>query len=382
MDADGKNVKRLTDTPGYDGGAFFSPDCTKIVWRASRPKAGKELDDYKRLLAQGLVRPTQLEIWVANADGSEARQVTYLGRRLLRAVLLPLGQAAPLLLQLRRSQGAGVRHLGDRRRRHRPRAHHLDAPASTASPCSRRTAPASPSPPTATRAQPGETDVFVARWVDRPRSAAGAGAETAAADRFRDDVRWLADDAREGRGIGTAGPRRSAASWLAEPLPRARAWSRRGTDGCFQSFDVPVAVEARAGTAVTPRRRARGRATPSGPPSFSATGEAAGEVVAAGYGITAPELGIDDYKGIDAKGKIVVVRRFTPEGAPFADKEVEQRYGDLRYKAWNAREHGAVGLIVVDSPPAPATPAGGGAAARASALDADRRRRATPASRS
>ena len=65
MDADGKNVRRLTHTPGYDGGAFFSPDCTKIVWRASRPKPGAELEDYQKLLAQGLVRPTKLEIWVA-----------------------------------------------------------------------------------------------------------------------------------------------------------------------------------------------------------------------------------------------------------------------------------------------------------------------------
>ena len=46
MDADGSNVKRLTDTPGYDGGAFFSPDCSKIVWRASRPSPGEELEDY------------------------------------------------------------------------------------------------------------------------------------------------------------------------------------------------------------------------------------------------------------------------------------------------------------------------------------------------
>jgi hypothetical protein len=58
MDRDGKNVKRLTEAPGYDGGAFFSRDCSRIVWRASRPE-GEELADYKRLLAQGLVRPTR-----------------------------------------------------------------------------------------------------------------------------------------------------------------------------------------------------------------------------------------------------------------------------------------------------------------------------------
>ena len=78
MDADGQNVKRLTHTPGYDGGAFFSPDCSRIVWRASRPAPGKELEDYQSLLAQGLVRPTKLELYVADADGANATQVTYL----------------------------------------------------------------------------------------------------------------------------------------------------------------------------------------------------------------------------------------------------------------------------------------------------------------
>src|SRR5512140_638293 len=78
MDKDGGNVRRLTFTPGYDGGAFFNHDCTKIVWRASRPKPGKELEDFQSLLARGLVRPTKLELYVANADGSDAHQVTYL----------------------------------------------------------------------------------------------------------------------------------------------------------------------------------------------------------------------------------------------------------------------------------------------------------------
>ncbi len=78
MDADGKNVKQLTNAPGYDGGAFFSPDCSKIIWRASRPQPGKELDDYKALLAQNLVKPTKMDLYIANADGSDARQLTYL----------------------------------------------------------------------------------------------------------------------------------------------------------------------------------------------------------------------------------------------------------------------------------------------------------------
>lgn len=76
MRLDGSDVRRITREPGYDGGAFFSPDGTKLVWRASRPAPGPELDDYRRLLAQGLIRPSRLDIYVANADGSDVHRLT------------------------------------------------------------------------------------------------------------------------------------------------------------------------------------------------------------------------------------------------------------------------------------------------------------------
>ncbi len=90
MDADGSNVKRLTHTPGYDGGAFFSADCSHIVWRASRPE-GEVLEDFRRLLAEDMVRPGKLEIWVAKADGSNARQVTELGGAAFAPFFFPSG---------------------------------------------------------------------------------------------------------------------------------------------------------------------------------------------------------------------------------------------------------------------------------------------------
>lgn len=78
MDADGRNVRRLTDAPGYDGGAFFSWDGRFIVFRASRPESREELDDYRALLARGLVRPRRLDIYLMNADGARLTRVTRL----------------------------------------------------------------------------------------------------------------------------------------------------------------------------------------------------------------------------------------------------------------------------------------------------------------
>jgi Tol biopolymer transport system component len=66
---------QLTDTLGYDGGAYFSRDSRKLVWRASRP-AGEGADAYRTLLGQGLVEPTALNVFTADADGKNVTQVT------------------------------------------------------------------------------------------------------------------------------------------------------------------------------------------------------------------------------------------------------------------------------------------------------------------
>jgi Tol biopolymer transport system component len=79
MNVDGTGLRRITDRVGYDGGAFFSPDGSKLVWRAMYPETAADTADYRRLLGERLVRPSRLELWVANADGSDARQVTHLG---------------------------------------------------------------------------------------------------------------------------------------------------------------------------------------------------------------------------------------------------------------------------------------------------------------
>ncbi len=76
MDLDGTHPRRLTHEVGYDGGAFFSPDSKRIVYRAQHPSNQEELDQYKALLAQNLVEPGRLEIFIMNADGAGKQQVT------------------------------------------------------------------------------------------------------------------------------------------------------------------------------------------------------------------------------------------------------------------------------------------------------------------
>lgn len=80
MNIDGTDVKQVTNELGYDGGAFFSPDGTKLVFRASRPKTEEEKKEYQDFLKQGLVAPTNMEIFICNVDGSNLRQVTTLGK--------------------------------------------------------------------------------------------------------------------------------------------------------------------------------------------------------------------------------------------------------------------------------------------------------------
>lgn len=92
MNLDGSDQTRLTFEKGYDGGPFFSPDGSKIVFRASRPKTDEEMADYNDLVENGYVRPTALEIFVMDADGKNMKQITNLGKASFAPFFHPSGK--------------------------------------------------------------------------------------------------------------------------------------------------------------------------------------------------------------------------------------------------------------------------------------------------
>lgn len=164
--------------------------------------------------------------------------------------------------------------------------------------------------------------------------------------RARAEVAWLADPARTGRGIGTPGGP-AAAAWIADRF--AEAGLQPAFDGSYlQSFDAPYRATLGERNALSVGEAPAALAKDFLPFGFSDDGAVDGELVFVGYGITAPDLGYDDYAGLDVKGKIVLLAQdFPREGdaaSPFREPG-RYRYGEWRYKAINAREHGALAVV-------------------------------------
>ncbi len=80
MNLDGSDVKRVTHSLGYDGGPNFSWDSRRIVFRGYHPTKKDEVAEYKSLLAEQLVKPSKMEIFVCDADGANLAQLTDNGR--------------------------------------------------------------------------------------------------------------------------------------------------------------------------------------------------------------------------------------------------------------------------------------------------------------
>jgi hypothetical protein len=176
---------------------------------------------------------------------------------------------------------------------------------------------------------------------------------SSASDSLKTHARYLASDELTGRGVETPGIK-LARDYIAREFARY-GLSRGGDNGSYlQSFGVITGVKVAQPSLLSINGETPLELNTAWTPlGFSKSGKAEGELVFAGYGITAKEYGYDDYAGIDVKGKIVVVLRYEPvpkknDQSPFRKAPQFSRYAALRSKANNAREHGAIGILLVD----------------------------------
>jgi Tol biopolymer transport system component len=360
MDADGGNVRRLTDAPGYDGGPFFSADGRRITWRRFS-EDGSRAEIYTMDLASGI-----------------ERQVTRMGVMSWAPYFHPSGDY--LIFASNREGFANfelfiVDAAGSRDPVRVTFTDGFDG-LPVFSPDGRRLSW------TSNRTAKRQSQIFIADWDDAAArrllgfdtAAVGATAtgsvgelvDTTAAAITADDARAhverLTADEMEGRLTGTAGERRATAYVAAvfarlglEPAGDAGSW--------FQAF--PFTAGATLGEA---NRLSIGGLEPAAAPvldrdwrplALSANGEvAAAGVVFAGYGIVAPGTDkipdYDAYADVDVTDRWVMVLRFQPESVPPAWRRHLLHYSDLAYKASVAKRRGARGLIVVTGPQATA----------------------------
>jgi peptidase M28-like protein/PDZ domain-containing protein/PA domain-containing protein len=186
-------------------------------------------------------------------------------------------------------------------------------------------------------------------------AAPGAAPPLPPAEWMLEQVKTLADPAMEGRAPGTAGAERAAAHIAA--AFKAAGLTPGGEAGTFmQSFSVPTGL--RLGTAnslatVAPAARPFDLGTDFTPLSVSPDGAVTSDLVFVGYGITAPEVGYDDYAGVDVRDKVVLMLTREPRAqdpaSPFRRDET-QHYAGREHKLINARQHGAAAVLIVAHP--------------------------------
>ncbi len=179
-----------------------------------------------------------------------------------------------------------------------------------------------------------------------------SGSEPTATDELSAHAKLLAAPELSGRGVGTPGIA-IARDYIAAEFAKYGLLPGGDHNGYLQRFEVAVGVRVKQ-----PSSLSLGQETALTlyedwlPLGLSSTGQVQGNVVFAGYGITAKDYGYDDYAGIDVKGKIVIVLRYEPppknDQSPFRKSPDFSTHAALRTKANNAREHGAIGMILVD----------------------------------
>lgn len=344
MNADSSHQTRITQAKGYDGGPFFSPDDTQVVFRGFRSEDGSA------------------QIFLINADGSNERQLTnskavnwcpYFhpdGKRIVFSSNLDGGRKFELFLM--NVDGGGVVRLTYNEA--------FDAlPAF--SPDGKKLMW------TSTRNN-GKSQIFIADFIDpsdpnvgakHPEHASPLPTPDVTSDELKKYVYYLASDGLEGRMTGTIGAEK-AAKYIAEEYAKYGLQSVGDNDSYYQNFEFISGVKLGGKNWIRLVLKNKDQPDQSGqildyqperdfrPLAFSSEGQFEADVVFAGYGITAPELGYDDYAQLDVSGKTVLIFRYTPEGDNPHSKFY--KYAPLRYKALTAREKGAKALLIVTGP--------------------------------
>jgi Zn-dependent M28 family amino/carboxypeptidase len=190
-------------------------------------------------------------------------------------------------------------------------------------------------------------------------------AQTAAPSKTRAHVQTLASERFGGREAGTDGER-LAGDYIAAQLARVGAKPLPGRRDMFESFQFTAGARdggSKISIGWTPGSLPAGDtigfiqdADSVRALSFSDDAEVTAGAVFAGYGIVVPDsqnFGYDSYATLDVKDKIVVVLRYFPEDADKDTKAILARYSDLRYKAMQARQHGAKAMLVITGPRSP-----------------------------
>lgn len=195
--------------------------------------------------------------------------------------------------------------------------------------------------------------MFVAlAWVPAPAQDAPLRHEDSIlVDRLREHVRFLAGDELAGRRPPEPGNAR-AAEYIAAAFREAGLEPLAGGDGYYHTFEYAAGLDLGGNNSLfitTPGNPISllpgDRYNPLG---FSSNGNASGALVFVGYGITAKDENYDDYAGIDAAGKIVVMMRYSPDGDN--PHGALARYASFAQKVRTAREHGAAAVIVINQP--------------------------------
>lgn len=356
-DADGSNVKRLTDAPGYDGGPFFSADGRRICWRRFTPKGDVA------------------EVWTMNADGSDQKAITHLGAMSWAPYFHPTGDYLIFTTNLQGFANFEL-YIVDAAGKHEPvRVTITDGfdglPVFT--PDGKKLAW------TSGRTSGGQSQIFIADWNHEAALKALAGAKassnvpktqapdlaTTAGDIREEDLRqhitYLASDELGGRLTGTEGEK-LATQYVADAFKQMGLAPFGDDNTYFDNFDFTAGVALGEGNVLTlDGQKPFVTEQDWKPLSFSQNGEVApAGIVFAGYGIETPEeaAGSDgkkietysSYAHLDVKDKWVMVLRYMPEGVTQERRNELSRYASLRHKALTARQKGARGLIVVSGP--------------------------------